>query len=119
MAQPGFCTRSRSDGASVVDRGPSSEQAGLWEGEDHTRLPDDLMRAVKIRAAQENRKLKDLVADLLRRGLAQRGETLAGGARVRLPLVQTAHAANPDAQMNPDRVAQVLLDEEAQRASGA
>jgi hypothetical protein len=35
-------------------------------------LPDDVVRAVKIRAVEENRKLKDLVADLLRRGLAQK-----------------------------------------------
>ena len=27
-------------------------------------LPDDLMRAVKVRAVEENRKLKTLVADL-------------------------------------------------------
>lgn len=32
-------------------------------------LPDPLMREVKIRAAQEGRKLKDLVGELLRRGL--------------------------------------------------
>jgi hypothetical protein len=28
-------------------------------------LPDDLMRDIKVRAAQENRELKDLIADLL------------------------------------------------------
>jgi hypothetical protein len=33
-------------------------------------LPDDLARAVKLRAVEENRKLKDVIADLLRRGLA-------------------------------------------------
>lgn len=33
-------------------------------------LPDDLMRDVKIRAAQEQKKLKDTVAELLRRGMA-------------------------------------------------
>lgn len=32
-------------------------------------LPDPLMRAVKVRAAQTDRKLKDVVADLIRRGL--------------------------------------------------
>ena len=32
-------------------------------------LPDHLMREVKVRAAQEGRKLKDLVAELLRLGL--------------------------------------------------
>jgi plasmid stability protein len=32
-------------------------------------LPDDLMRAVKIRAAEHNLKLKDVVADALRAAL--------------------------------------------------
>ena len=33
-------------------------------------LPPDLVRAVKLRAVQEGRKLKDVAADLLKRGLA-------------------------------------------------
>ena len=33
-------------------------------------LPDDLMRAVKIRAAERNLKLKDIVADALRAALS-------------------------------------------------
>jgi hypothetical protein len=33
-------------------------------------LPDRLMREVKIRAAQTDRKLKDTIADLIARGLA-------------------------------------------------
>jgi plasmid stability protein len=32
-------------------------------------IPDDVMRAVRIRAVDENRRLKEVVADLLRRGL--------------------------------------------------
>jgi plasmid stability protein len=32
-------------------------------------LPDDLMRSVKVRAAQTDRKLKDVIADLIQRGL--------------------------------------------------
>jgi plasmid stability protein len=35
-------------------------------------LPEDVVRAVKIRVAEENRRLEDVMADLLRRGLAQR-----------------------------------------------
>lgn len=79
-------------------------------------LPDDLMRAVKMRAVEENRRLKDTIAELLRRGLGQ--ET--GGPptirnRVRLPLVLCAHEAPAGEEMTPERVAQVLLDEEAER----
>ena len=32
-------------------------------------LPDELMTAVKVRAARENRKLKDVIAEALRRDL--------------------------------------------------
>jgi hypothetical protein len=77
-------------------------------------LPDELLRTVKIRAAQEDRKLKDLIAELLERGLAE----TAGGRRivrhrVRLPLIRCAHEARPDGEMTPERVARVLLDDEA------
>jgi hypothetical protein len=36
-------------------------------------LPADLVRAVKLRAVHEGRKLKDVAADLLKRGLADQG----------------------------------------------
>jgi plasmid stability protein len=77
-------------------------------------LPDDLMRAVKIRAVEENRKLRDMMADLLRRGLAQKsGVPAAAGGRLKLPLVECAHEARPGEEMVPERVAEVLLEEEA------
>ena len=78
-------------------------------------LPDELMRAVKIRAVKANRKLKDEVAYLLRRGLA-RGPKAPERARTRvqLPLVRCAHGAMPGEEMTPERVAKVLLDEEAE-----
>jgi hypothetical protein len=77
-------------------------------------LPDDLVRAVKIQAVEENKKLKDLVADLLRRGLAQkRGVPAAAPKRIKLPLIECAHEARPGEEMTPDRVAEVLLEEEA------
>ena len=34
-------------------------------------LPDDLMREVKVLAAQSDRKLKDLLAELLQNGMAK------------------------------------------------
>lgn len=76
-------------------------------------LPDDLMRAVKIRAVEENKKLKDAVADLLRRGLAQEAGLKPVRRRLKLPLVECAHEARPDEEMTPERIAEVLLDEEA------
>jgi hypothetical protein len=78
-------------------------------------LPDDLMRTVKLRAVEENRKLKDTIADLLRRGLAQAPTDAApSGNRVNLPLVKGAHRAQPEEEMTPDRVARVLLDQEVE-----
>lgn len=79
-------------------------------------LPDDLMRAIKLRAVHEDRKLKDLIADLLRRGLAD-ADVKTTGRRVQVPLIRCAHPASPETEMTPERVAQVLLAEEADAAS--
>jgi plasmid stability protein len=77
-------------------------------------LPDDLMRAVKIRAAQEDSKLKDLIENLLRRALALgQGPSASTSSRPRLPLVECRHAARPGEEMTPERVAAALLAEEA------
>jgi hypothetical protein len=75
-------------------------------------LPDEVMRAVKIRAVEENRRLKDVIADLLRRGLAQEpGRPVR--RRVKLPLVECIHEARPGEEMTPERAADALLEEEA------
>ncbi len=77
-------------------------------------LPDDVMRAVKIRAVEENRRLKDTIADLLRRGLAgQSSGPVSVRKRVKLPLIECAHEARAGEEMTPERVANALLDEEA------
>ncbi len=83
-------------------------------------LPDDLMREVKIRAVSENRKLKDAVADLLRRGLSlETAERPAVRRKVHLPLVQCSHEARPEEEMTPDRVAEILLAEESGTPRGS
>lgn len=80
-------------------------------------LPDELMRAVKTRAVREDRKLKDMIADLLRRGLADESDGVPSAPnRVRLPLIMCARPADPDAEMTPDRVAEILLADEAPSA---
>lgn len=38
-------------------------------------LPDELMREVKIRAVNEHKKLKDTIAELLRKGLSMNKAT--------------------------------------------
>lgn len=76
-------------------------------------LPDDLVREVKIHAVNENRKLKDAVADLLRRGLDQKLAMPAKARRrLKLPLVECAHEARPDEEMTAERLAKVLIEDE-------
>ena len=76
-------------------------------------LPDDLMRAIKIRAVKENRKLKDAIADLLKRGLAREPHVPATvRKRVELPFGRCAHEARAGQEMTPERVAEILLEEE-------
>jgi hypothetical protein len=73
-------------------------------------LPDDLMRAIKIRAVREDRKLKDMVAELLRRGLAAEShDPPRRGHRVQLPLIRGGHPAPPGQELTPERVAEILL----------
>jgi plasmid stability protein len=61
-------------------------------------LPDALMRAIKLRAEQEGRKIKDLVAELLVAGLAPAVEASPENGPVEsknLPLVKL-RPAQPD-----------------------
>lgn len=86
----------------------------LWLMKTTLDLPDDLMRAIKIRAVKENRKLKDAIALLLRRGMAAGPSAPAKvRRRVKLPLVRCAHEASSGEEMTPERVAEALLEEEA------
>jgi hypothetical protein len=47
-------------------------------------LPDDLMRQVKIRAVHENKKLKDMIAEFLRKGMSSRKDAAKPPKPVRL-----------------------------------
>ena len=80
-------------------------------------LPDDLLVAMKLRAAREGRRLKDVMAEVIRRGLAEpSGRSRETSARVRVPLVLCAHPARPEDEMTPERVAAVLLAGEVQES---
>ena len=76
-------------------------------------LPDDLMREIKVKAAREDRKLRELVADLLRRGLDAEPPKVVRH-RVKLPLIHTAHPAAPGEELTPERVAEILIEQEAE-----
>ncbi|MBI3866543.1 MAG: antitoxin [Planctomycetia bacterium] len=85
-------------------------------------LPDALVKAVKLRAIHEGRKLKDAVADLLRRGLAVAAEPpphsparrITKDKKTGLPLIECKHAASPDDELTPERVADILLNQETE-----
>lgn len=79
-------------------------------------IPDDLMREIKIRAAREDRKLKDLVAELLRRGLAETENQPPAATirhRVKFPLVEGTPAP-PGQELTPERIAEILIEQEAE-----
>jgi plasmid stability protein len=82
-------------------------------------LPDDLMREVKIRAVRANRRFKDEIADLLRRGLSYRRPPPRIRHRVALPIVECARKARPGEEMTPERVAAILLEEESGARRGS
>lgn len=78
-------------------------------------LPDALLRELRIKAAKEDRSLKDVMTELLRRGLAaaeHREEP--DGSRVQVPLVVCAHPAADENEMTPERVAAVLAAQDVE-----
>ncbi len=85
-------------------------------------LPDALVKQVKIRAIHDGRKLKDAVADLLRKGLAVATESESDSAspavtkdkKTGLPLIECKHAASALEDLTPERVAGLLLAQEVE-----
>ena len=83
-------------------------------------LPDSLVKQVKLRALKDGRKLKDVVADLLRKGLNAM-DTQADGPepvvstdkKTGLPLIECKQAASAQEELTPQRVADILLAQEA------
>lgn len=65
-------------------------------------LPDDLMRRIKIRAAASDRKLKDTVEELVRRGLEAAESSQADNP---LQALRDRLRFNPDGSVtNPDGI---------------
>ena len=83
-------------------------------------LPDDLLKQVKFRALRDGRKLKDAVADLLRKGLSVAMETdaehdepvVTTDRMTSLPLIECKKTAAPQQELTPQRVADILLAQE-------
>ena len=83
-------------------------------------LPDALVKEVKVRAVQEGRKLKDAVAELLRRGLAasavpespQPEPVIGKDRRTGLPLIACRQKPVASGASSPRRMAAILLEQE-------
>lgn len=79
-------------------------------------LPDELLKAVKLRAVHAGRRLEDEVADLIRAGLE--AETMGGKAKVEsdettgLPVIRVRHGAKKGEFA--ERVAEILAEQEAE-----
>ena len=76
-------------------------------------LPSELVRAIKLRALNENRRLKEVVTDLLRSGLKHGGakDSVPQKGRIELPLFATTPGA-PASQMRA--TALIALEQTAQ-----
>ncbi len=85
-------------------------------------LPDELVRQVKLLALQEGRKLKDAMAELLRRGLAAtrtmsaevQEPVISKDKRTGRPLIRCKKAALAHQELTPERVADILLAQETE-----
>lgn len=85
-------------------------------------LPDALMKQVKLRALQDGRKLKDAVADLLRKGLAVGAQTASPPQRpvitkdrkTGLPVIACREVPSLQAEATPERIAEILLAQEVE-----
>jgi plasmid stability protein len=76
-------------------------------------LPDDLMRTIKIRAVNEDRKLKDVVAELLRRGLAEEEARPSKiRHRMRFPLIEGTKPAKPGEDITHGRITEILAEDD-------
>ncbi len=84
-------------------------------------LPEALVREIERRAAREGRDFKDAVAELLRKGLAASDEAPESLARPEvkthprtgLSYIECRQVALPEEEMTPERVAELLLQQEA------
>lgn len=85
-------------------------------------LPDTLVKQVKLRALRDGMKLKDAMAALLRKGLAAEAAlsteqpVIKRDKKTGLPRIECKHAATPAEEMTPDRVSEILLEQEVSSA---
>jgi plasmid stability protein len=82
-------------------------------------LPEPLVRAMKMRAVREGRKLKDVARDALAAGLATEGKShkkpaaIVKDKKTGLPVIQCRNSGT----LTPDQVTNILIAQEISRAS--
>lgn len=75
-------------------------------------LPADLIREMKLRAAREGRKLRDVATEIFRRGLSQPSlQRESPQRRVKLPLIKCRTATT---EWTAEQVAAALLKQEVE-----
>lgn len=76
-------------------------------------LPEELVREMKIRAAREGRKLREVATEIFQRGLsAPEPKAASKGKRVKLPLFHGKKPMNPADEMTPEKIDGILLNQE-------
>ena len=72
-------------------------------------LPPDVVQRLKMRAAEEGLKLKDLIAEACRSFLTQPKKPKKRRAKkLPFPIFKGGHPAKPGEEMTPERVAEIL-----------
>jgi plasmid stability protein len=113
------CRRGKREVRNQLDGKLGNQQNGCMKTT--IDLPDALVKQVKLRALQDGRKLKDAVADLLRKGLIGAADTepdleapvVGKDKQTGLPLIQCKKAASPQEELTPRCVADILLTQES------
>ncbi len=71
-------------------------------------LPDDLLRTLKAKAANEGRSLKDVLVDMLRSALqSKKPKAKAASKPNDWPIIETKKA-KPGQEITPDRLYEIL-----------
>jgi hypothetical protein len=84
-------------------------------------LPDDLVIEIKLRAVREGRKLKDAMADLLRKGLTAPNDSSSSTEKpiirtdpqTGLPVVVSQFPPTATTGFSPVQIADILIEQEA------
>jgi plasmid stability protein len=78
-------------------------------------LPERLVREMKIRAATEGRKLREVATDIIEKGLAMPAAAPEKKEhRVELPIIHCEKVVRPEDRLTPEQIDEILLNEEIQ-----